>query len=293
MAPIVYLNGQYLAESDAHISIYDRGFLFGDGVYEVIPFYQGHGFRLQEHLDRLQRSLDAVGIVSDVAWKAVCQELVRRNPGEHQAVYLHITRGADTSRRHQPATPLKPTCLAFSYPISMALSAPLDQVQGIAAITTPDLRWARCDIKATTLLPNIMALQEALGAGAQEALMVRDGFLTEGSACNLFVISDGTIRTPRRGPWILGGTTRDLVLQLAREAAIDCVEEDVSLQSARHCGEIWISSSTRGVIPVLTLDGQPVGDGRPGPVWRRMAERFVDFEQHCLRQDSAYEEVSK
>ncbi len=293
MTSIVFLNGQYLAESDAHISIYDRGFLFGDGVYEVIPFYQGQGFRLQEHLDRLQRSLDAVGIVCDIPWKTVCQALVGRNSGEHQAVYLHVTRGADRCRRHQVVTSLEPTCLAFSYPIHMALSAPLDQVQGISAITTADLRWSRCDIKATTLLPNIMALQEAFNQGAQEALMVRDGLLTEGSACNLFVISDGVIRTPRRGPWILGGTTRDLVQQLAQEAAIDWVEEDVPLERARQCDEIWISSSTRGVIPVLMLDEQVVGDGKPGPVWRRVAEGFVNFEQRCLRGDSAHEEVSK
>ncbi len=282
MGDIVYLNGQYMAADQAKVSIFDRGFLFADSLYEVIPFYNGVGFRLQEHLDRLQHGMRAVRIGLEADLAAICVELVARNGGGHQAVYIQVTRGAESRRRQACDPALAPTLLLFSYPIEVALGGDLDAVQGISVITTEDLRWRRCDIKATGLLSNIMALQQALDAGAQEALMVRDGQLTEGSSSNLFVINDGLIQTPARSQFILGGTTRSLILELAREQGIPCLETTLAEQRLAQADEVWISSSTRGVVPVVRINGELLGDGRPGPLWRRMAELYREFERRVV-----------
>ncbi|WP_207063857.1 D-amino acid aminotransferase [Motiliproteus sp. SC1-56] len=279
MTNLVYLNGEYLPQAEAKISIFDRGFLFGDSVYEVIPFYNGVGFRLEEHLARLRRGLEAVRIRAEEDWEQICQTLVTRNGGGHQAVYLQVTRGADTHRVHAYRPDLKPTVLLFSYPICMALSGDPETIEGIRAVTTEDIRWQRCDIKATTLLGNIMALQQATDTGADEALMVRDGFLTEGSACNLFVIEQGRIATPARDHRILGGTTRDLLLELAAENGIPWTEEPIAEARLARADEVWISSSTKGVLPVLTINGCAVGSGDKGPLWYRMAGLFKAFEK--------------
>jgi len=275
----VYLDGHYVAPSEARVSVFDRGFLFADSVYEVIPFYSGHGFRLEEHVARLERSLAAVGIVSSQPWAAIATELVARNGGGDQAVYLQVTRGNEGYRNHRYGPGLTPTVVAFSYAIPEALEGDPARVEGIAAALIDDIRWQRCDIKATTLLANVMVLQQALAQGAQEALLVRDGLLTEGSACNLLLIQDGCIYTPPKGPQILGGTTRDLVLELAAGAAIPCCEQALPRARVFAADELWITSSTRGVIPVLQVDGRPVGDGSKGPLWHTMAALFRRFEQ--------------
>jgi D-alanine transaminase len=287
MSSIIYLNGEYLPGHQAKVSIFDRGFLFGDSVYEVIPFYNRVGFRLQEHLLRLRNSLVSVGIRSELDWEPICQELIERNGGGNQMVYLQVTRGADTRRTHQYGPELQPTLLALCQPLPPLFEGGLDQVQGIQAITTDDIRWHRCDIKATTLLGNIMSLHRAEEAGAQEALMVREGHLTEGSSCNIFVIEQGCIFTPRMDDSILGGTTRYVLLMLAKENGIPCFEDDIAQERLSDADEVWITSSTRGVIPVLNVDGHAVGRGEKGPLWYRMAQLFLDFEQRVVNADQS------
>ena len=277
-----YLNGDYLPLEQAQIPVMDRGFLFGDAVYEVIPFYDGVGFRLDEHLARLARSLDAVGIELKLDWLPIFDHLLALNPGRHQAVYLQISRGVAPQRRLRSPENVAPTVLAYSYPIKLALEGSLETVAGIRAVTVEDLRWQRCDIKATGLLANILALNEAEARGADEPLLISDGWVTEGTSCNLFMVEDGQLLTPILDSHILGGTTRGLVLELASQAQIDLREERISQAHLASADEIWISSSTRGVLPVIELDGQPVGDGKPGPLWFKLAELYQRYERQLL-----------
>jgi D-alanine transaminase len=266
----------------ARVPVMDRGFLFGDAVYEVIPFFYGVGFRLDQHLQRLQHSLDAVGIVLEQDWPTLFQRLIEQNPAPHQAIYLQISRGVMPQRTLRYPDQLEPTVFAYSYPIDMALEQPLDRIEPVSAVTVADQRWGRCDIKSTGLLANVLAARQAQDRGAQEALQVRQGYLTEGASCNLFVIERGVIYTPSMDNQILGGTTRSLVLELARQAGIDCIEEPVKSTRLRSADEVWLSSSSRGVVPVIEVDGHPVGNGDPGPVWRQMAQLFQQFGQQML-----------
>ncbi len=282
MSPeIVYLNGEFIAAAAAKISVFDRGFLFGDSVYEVIPYYRGVGFRLAEHLVRLRHSLEAIRIPADLDWPALLDELVARNGGGNLSVYLQVSRGSAGRRTQVYDGSLQPTVFACCTPIRDIYASGADSVQGYRVIVTADLRWHRCDIKATGLLPNILVLQQAKEAGADEALMIRDGLLTEGGSSNLFMVKNGVLYTPKLGSEILGGTTRDLVLTLAREAGIPYQETDLTYEQLLAADEVWISSSTRAVVPVLEVDGQPIADGQKGPLWRRMFELFTHL-QHRL-----------
>jgi len=278
---IVYLNGQFLPADQARISVFDRGFLFADSVYEVIPYYQGIGFRLQQHLDRLAYSLRAVRIQAEADWVGILDELVQRNGGGNLSVYLQISRGSAGYRTHTYDDSMQPTLFACTSPIRDIYEDGAEQVKGYNVIVTADLRWRRCDIKSTGLLPNILVLQQAREAGADEALLVRDGLLSEGTSSNLFLVRQGVIYTPKRSSEILGGTTRELILELAAEAGIPYQEVDLQPEELDHADEVWVSSSTRGVMPVLSIDGVPVADGLKGPLWQRMFALFTRF-QHRL-----------
>ncbi len=282
MSSIVYLNGQFLPLTQAQVPVMDRGFLFGDAVYEVIPFFNGVGFRLEPHLQRLQYSLDAVGISVDLDWKALFARLLEVNPGTHQAIYLQISRGVMPQRGLRYDDRIVPTVFAYSYPIQLALGGDLDQVAGVTAVTVKDQRWGRCDIKATGLLANVLAIREAQQQGAQEALLVREGYLTEGASCNLFVVEQGRVSTPLMDSHTLAGTTRSLLLELILEAGIDCIEQPIAEQRLQQADEVWISSSTRGVLPVVQINAEAVADGTPGPLWLRVARLFQQFEQQML-----------
>lgn len=279
---IVYLNGEYLPETEAKVSVFDRGFLFGDSVYEVIPFYQGIGFRLSEHLTRLEYSLRALQIKPHLQWDLILDELVRRNGGGNLSVYLQVTRGAAEKRTHSYDDTMQPTVFACCTPIKDIYTAGADDVEPMKVIVTADLRWHRCDVKSTCLLPNIMVVHQAKAQDADEALMMRDGKLTEGASCNVFVIQQGVIYTPKRGSEILGGTTRELIMQLADEHTIPWQEVDIDYEMLRAADEVWISSSTRGVVPVIEIDGEPVGDGDKGPLWRMMFELFIRYQQQLM-----------
>jgi D-alanine transaminase len=279
---IVYLNGEFIEADEAKVSVFDRGFLFGDSVYEVIPFYRGVGFRLEQHLNRLRHSLSALRIPLDFEWQAILEELVARNGGGNLSVYLQVTRGNAGRRTHAYDESMAPTLFACCNPIRDIYAEGADNVSGIGVIVTADLRWHRCDIKANGLLPNILVLQQAREEGADEALMIRDGILTEGGSSNLFMVKNGVLYTPKLSSEILGGTTRELVLELAREAGIPYQETDLGYAQLLEADEVWISSSTRAVVPVLEVDGQPVGAGEKGPLWRRMYGLFSHFHHRLM-----------
>ena len=273
--PIAYLNGEYLPLADARISPLDRGFLFADSVYEVLPVYRGRPFRVREHFDRLARSLGEIRLPvpkSHAEWAGICVELTRRNGGGDLYLYVQVTRGTEFGRNHAWPDGLVPTVFAFA----TALEPPPPQwlEQGVAAITATDLRWARRDIKTTALLPNVLLKKRSADVGAYETILLEDGHLTEGSSTTVHVIERGVIRTPPNGHGILPGTTRDVVTLLASRLGIPTAAEPVSEARLRAADEIWLAFSTRGVLPVTTLDGAAVGAGRPGPLFRRMHAAF-------------------
>lgn len=280
--PTVYLNGEFLPADEAKVSVYDRGYLLGDGVYEVIPVYAGKTFLLARHLQRLQNSLDGVRIenpYSDEQWTQLIEDLIARNNSGDQSLYLQVTRGV------APRDHIFPIGVAASVFI---MSNPLHPVaeswksEGIKAITAADIRWMRCDIKAITLLANSLMKQLAQDAGAQEALLIRDNYLTEGSASNAYAVVDGVIFTAPKDEKVLPGITRDLIIELAAQADIPLHERAVSESTLRNADEIWISSSTKELVPVTMLDGKPVGTGLPGKIWQDLHQRFQQYKSEVL-----------
>lgn len=272
--PWAWFDGDFRRLADVRISPLDRGFLFGDSVYEVIPVFGGRAFLEDAHLDRLDRSLAALSIRNPhprAGWHDIITGLVSRNGGGSLAVYLQVTRGADAGRDHAfPDAGLAPTVFGMA----TSVPDPHPDRHGIRAITRPDDRWDRCEIKATALLANVLARQAAREAGAGEALLLRDGLLTEGSASSVLVVERGTVLRPPPAPAILPGTTSDAVLAILTALGIPRRDEPVTEARLRAADEIWITAATRGVVPVTELDGKPVGSGGPGPVWARVAVAF-------------------
>lgn len=279
---VVYLNGEFLNGDEAVVSVLDRGFLFGDGVYEVIPCYAGRLFRLEEHLQRLENSLRATRINVDLSralWAELLATLVQKNGCGNLSIYLQITRGVAAQRDHAFPQDIAPTIFAMATPMKPAMSTDLDNATGVSAVLLDDTRWSRCDIKSIQLLPNILLRQEAVDRGAGEAILVRDGLALEGAASNLFAVVQGTLLTPPKGEQILGGITRDLIVELAVAHGIACEERDIPVEVLRDAEEIWVTSSTREIVPVVQLEGMPVGMGVPGPAWKRMAALYQEFKQ--------------
>lgn len=271
-----YLDGTFMALADARIHPLDRGFVFGDGVYEVIPAYGGHYLRLAAHLERLARSLAEVGIDDPHTpghWAALLRTLRDRAGGHDQSVYVQVTRGVAPRDHAFPHS--TPTVFAVSRPLAPVDPAAL--ANGLAGVLRDDLRWQRCDIKSIALQGAVLLRQAAVEAGAHEALLVRDGHVTEGAATNVFAVCDGVVVTPPVGPWLLAGVTRALVLELAAGAGLPVCERALTVAEARAASELWLSSSTKGVLALTRLDGQAVGDGRPGPVWRSVHLRYQQY----------------
>ena len=277
-SPLCYLNGEFLPLTEARVSPLDRAFLFGDAVYEVIPVYAGRPFRLREHLDRLERSLHGIRMeapLTHAGWATLFARLVELNGGGDQVLYLQVSRGAEPARNHVWSAGLEPTVFAYVSPLEPVPEKML--VEGVAAVTATDTRWARRDIKSTALLANVLLKKLAADVGAFETVMLEDGMLTEGSSTTVHVLADGAIRTPPNGSHMLPGTTRDVVTELAARLELECLSVPVTDKCLRSADEIWLAFSTRGVLPVTTLDGNPVGDGRPGQGFRRMHAAFLNY----------------
>ena len=276
----VYLNGQFLPLEQACVPVLDRGFLFGDGVYEVIPVYGGHLFRLEQHLDRLEHSLAGIQLPNPMSyghWREVLEQLVARNGNGDQSVYLQVTRGAGPKRDHAFPDGVPPTVFAMSSPLA-PVSGQIMQ-SGVAAITLPDIRWQLCHIKAITLLSNVLSRQQAVDAGCTEAILLRDGQVTEGAASNVFIVQSGTLTTPPKGPLLLPGITRDLILELAAAHGIPYREAPIPESALRAAEEVWLTSSTREILPVTRLDDALVGNGKPGALWARLLALYQDYKQ--------------
>ncbi len=274
MSSIVYLNGLYLPVEEAKISVLDRGFTFGDGVYEVVPVYHGHIFRLKEHIERLNNSLDEVYIKRPhdlPQWREILHELIHKNPAEDHSLYIQVTRGA-SEREHSIEMATTQTVFAMSRPLVKT-----DRSAGISAIVEEDIRWKYCHIKAITLLPSVVLRHKAKQAGATEALLVKDGYITEGAASNVFIVKDGIVRTPPKDGSLLPGITRDMVVELLLESDIPCEEVAITDKELRQVDEIWVTSSTWEIVPVIKLDGEPVGTGKPGKVWQQASELYQVF----------------
>ena len=275
--PLVYLNGAFLPSEQAQVSVFDRGFVFADGVYEVIPAYGGRPFRLPQHLARLDNSLAGIRLSNPLTardWQTVFTRLVEAGGGGDQSVYLQVTRGP-AERDHAFPKQITPTVFAYSQPLKYPEPAQL--ATGVAAITVPDIRWLRCDIKAIALLPNVLMRQQATEQGAAEAILLRDGLMTEGSASNIFLVLEGVLVTPPKGPFILPGVTRDLALELARAHGLACEERAVSESELRSAEELMLSSSTKELLPITRLDGKPVGSGKPGPLHARLHTHYQEY----------------
>jgi len=277
---IVYLNGEFKPISEACVSVLDRGFLFGDGVYEVIPAYGGNLLRLESHLKRLQNSLDGIRLqnpMSDQQWQDMLNRLIEKNSGEDQGLYLQVTRGVAAKRDHNFPQKVQATVFAMSNVLSPVSITELEK--GIEAVTLDDIRWRACNIKTTALLANTLLRQQATDKGAGESILIRDGYATEGSASNVFVVLEETIVTAPTSPLLLPGITRDLVIELAHTHDMPCEQRDISEAELHAASEIWITSSTREVLPVLMLNGEPVGNGSAGPVWRKMINLYQQYKQ--------------
>lgn len=268
---LAYLNGQYLPRSQACIPVTDRGLLFGDSVYEVVPAYGAIPFRVEHHLKRLDRSLGSIGLQNPLGhddWREIFRRLTEQLPGRDQSIYLQVTRGAYPKRHHVIPAEVSPNVIGFV----SAMPARNEQKaqRGAKVITLEDIRWHRCDIKATTLLANVLARAQATERGLDEAILVRDGAVMEGTASNLFIVSNGLLITPPDSEELLPGVTRDLVIELAREDGLPFAQAAISIADLESADEIWITSSTREVGAVVELNGKPVGDGVPGEMWHRM-----------------------
>ncbi|MBK6632330.1 MAG: D-amino acid aminotransferase [Betaproteobacteria bacterium] len=279
-----YLNGTLLPLAEARVPAMDRGFLFGDGAYEVIPVYSRRPFRLSEHLRRLRHTLAGIRLENphdDAEWTRLIDEIIARNEGEDQSVYLQITRGADTKRNHAFPAVVTPTVFIMSEPL--VTPPPAQRDTGIAAVSAPDVRWLRCDLKTTSLLANCLLRQLAADAGCVETILFRDGFLTEGAASNIFVVKNGALLAPPKNHLMLPGITYDVVLELAASHGLKCEVRDVLEEEVRAADELWMTSSTKEVLPITVLDGQAIGAGKPGPVFRDMYAWYQNFKQKVMR----------
>jgi len=280
----VYLDGRYGPLADAQVSVMDRGFLFGDGVYEVIPVYSRRPFRIDEHLARLQQSLAGIRLANPHtpdAWRAIIGRVIATAEWDDQSCYLQVTRGPMAQRNHAFPKTIAPTVFVMSE--ALVTPPPEQRAQGVAAVSAADFRWLRCDLKATSLLANCLLRQLAIDAGCAETLLFRDGFLSEGAASNIFVVKDGCLLAPPKNHLMLPGITYDVVLELAAANGLRCEVRDVLEAETRAADELWLTSSTKEVLPIVALDGHPVGSGRPGPLFAAMYGWYQDYKRNVMR----------
>lgn len=281
---IVYLNGDYLPIEQATVSVLDRGFLFGDGIYEVIPVFGRRPLRIDEHLQRLKNSLSRISLENpfdDKDWKAIFDQLLEKNPGEDRAIYMQITRGKHPVRDLKIQPGKQPTIFMMVLQVG-AIDVDV-LAKGIETVTIDDFRWHACDIKSISLVANVMMREQATQAGVIDAILVRDSFVTEGTASNFFMVKSGVLSTPPTSQHLLPGITRDLVLELAQKNGIECEVRQIAESELDDADEIWLTSSTREIAPVIRLNGKDVGEAKAGLVWQKMIHIYQDYKQE-LRQ---------
>lgn len=275
----VFLNGEWVAPENAQISAFDRGFLFGDGIYEVIPVYNSHLFRFSEHLTRLKNNIDELKLpnpYSDIEWKALCQTLIDNNGGGDLSIYLQLSRGSTGARAHAlPASSTPPTVFATCSTLPRVPDDVLSK--GVKVTLLDDIRWQWCHIKSTSLLGNLMLADQATQAGATEALLLRGEQIVEGATSNVFAIKDGVVITPPKSNHLLPGITRDLVIELLQSNNIALQERDLNVSELSNLEELWICSSTREIYPVTSVDDKQIGDGAPGPIWQQCLKLFQQY----------------
>lgn len=284
--PVCFLNGEFLPLRDARISPLDRGFLYSDGAYEVTPVYGGRPFRFDQHHDRLTRSLEEIRMVDPLAraaWRDIYRQLIARNAHAGDLyVYVQVTRGAEFGRNHAPLPDVPRTVFAFASPWPTGRAG--WQENGLPAITAADTRWARCDIKSVSLLANVLLRQLAVDENASETILLRDGYLTDASASSVHVVVGGELRTPPNSWKLLPGTTRGVIEEIALQAGVQWRSTPVTEAQLRGADEIVMGAATREVQPVTTLDGKPVGGGKPGPVWRKLFDAFQAYKRKVANQ---------
>jgi D-alanine transaminase len=283
---MVFLNGRFLPLEQAMVPVLDRGFIFGDGVYELIPVYSRAPFRMDEHLARLERSLAAVRIANPYTrekWRSMILELVAQQSWDDQGVYLQVTRGVAT-RDHAFPAGVEPTVFAMSNPLVNPPAALVEK--GAAAVSSLDNRWLRCDIKSISLIGNVLLRQASADAGAVETILFRDGVLTEASASNVFVAKNGLLLSPPKSNLILPGITYDVVVEIAQQLGLPLEFRDVREAEVRAADEIWVTSSSKEILAVVELDGKPVADGKPGPLFRRAWQGYQDFKRRVMRKEA-------
>jgi D-alanine transaminase len=270
---IVYLNGEFLRLGDAKVSVLDRGFIYGDGVYEVVPVYGRKPFRMPQHLARLARSLDGIRLADPYPdrWDGLIAALIARQPFDDQAVYVQVTRGV-AKRDHAFPQQAAPTVFMMSNPLALPGREQVER--GVAVVTADDNRWLRCDLKTTSLLGNVLMRQLAVDHDAIETVMFRNGYLTEASASNVLIVREGTIIAPPKDNLILPGITYDATLEIANAIGVPLEVRAVTHAEALGADEMWLSSSSKEVLAITRVDGQAFAGGAPGPVFRRVWEAF-------------------
>ena len=277
---IVYLNGLYLPVEEATIPVMDRGFLFGDGVYEVIPVFGNKLLRLDEHLQRLQNSLNRISLPNphdNEEWAEIFSALINKNDGDDRALYLQISRGVYAKRDLTIKAGHPPTVFAMVLQVT-----PADierESAGISVITVDDFRWNACDIKSTSLVANVMLKQQAVAAGVDDAILIKNSMLSEGTASNVFLVKNDALITPPTGHKLLPGITRDLVIEIAKNSTILVEEREVKEAELYNADEIWMTSSTREIAPVISLNGEAVGSGTAGKMWKRVMDLYQQYKQ--------------
>jgi D-alanine transaminase len=280
---IAYLNGNFIPMEEAKLPILDRGFLFADGVYEVIPVYNNKIFREEAYLKRLKTNLNTIYIdLHPALFPKIIKGLLQKNPFQlEQAIYLQVTRGVANVRSHEIPSIISPTVFGFC----MLIPAQRKEVlrKGVAVITVEDIRWGRCDIKSINLLPNILMRQKAKEAGAEEALFVKEGFVFEGTSTNLFIVKNKIVMTPPLGRKVLGGITRELVIELAREHEIATMEKNITEEELSSADEVWLTSSTKGILPVTKIDTYPINNGLVGPLYLALRGYYEAYKNSLLQ----------
>ncbi|HTH95344.1 MAG TPA: D-amino acid aminotransferase [Rhodocyclaceae bacterium] len=280
---LAYLNGTYLPLAEAHVSAMDRGFLFGDGVYEVVPVYGRTPFRLHEHLRRLNQSLTSIRLGNPHAvaeWESIVAQLIATSEHSDQQIYIQVTRGIAATRNH--VLPENPVPTVFAMSDALLPPAPELLREGVSAVSADDLRWLRCDIKTTSLLANCLLRQLSADAGCFETVLFRDGMLSEGSASNIFIVKAGTLLAPPKNQFMLPGITYDIMFEIADANDLPYEVRPIAEFEVRMADEVLLTSSTREVMPIVMLDGAPVGNGRPGPLTEKLATLYQSFKQTVM-----------